>query len=244
MLGDVAVPKAKCSVETCDRPVQCRGWCSTHYARVLATGDVRAHIPIGGLPKPKMCTVESCSNKSAIRGWCATHYYRWKKTGDVRAEAPIVPRRPARCGTNGGAHAHRRRGEELCAPCLAARKAYEHRLRHSETGKPVRHKHSLKYRHGLSWEAYEELLATQGGKCALCGKSEPGGSGRWHVDHDHICCAGKRSCGKCIRGLLCAKCNGALGLLGDTAASVRNALVYLEQYELRRDLGGLGHLKP
>ena len=47
--------------------------------------------------------------------------------------------------------------------------------------------------------------------CGMC--HEPFEEGqRIHVDHDHACCSDKcRSCGECIRGLLCHVCNIALG---------------------------------
>jgi hypothetical protein len=31
------------------------------------------------------------------------------------------------------------------------------------------------------------------------------------IDHDHACCPGKRSCGRCLRGLLHRTCNVAVG---------------------------------
>lgn len=62
----------------------------------------------------------------------------------------------------------------------------------------------------MSIEDYEEMLTDQGGGCAICGKS-PSPKKRLNVDHDHACCPGEVTCGKCVRGLLCTPCNVFLG---------------------------------
>jgi hypothetical protein len=54
------------------------------------------------------------------------------------------------------------------------------------------------------------ILESQDNSCALC-DLEFGESTVTHIDHDHACCPGPRSCGECVRGVLCARCNLALG---------------------------------
>ena len=103
-------------------------------------------------------------------------------------------------------------------------------------------------RHALwSWyritpEQFDALLAAQGGKCAIpaCGATEPGGHGTWHVDHDHACCSGKKSCGNCVRGLLCSRCNPMLGMARDDAEILRSAVDYLTNNALQQALGAIG----
>ena len=82
---------------------------------------------------------------------------------------------------------------------------------------------------GLTGSTYRELLAFQGGKC-VCG----GGSGkRFAVDHDHKCCPGPKSCGACVRGLLCQRCNSTLASYRDDPAKLRALADYLENPPMR-----------
>jgi hypothetical protein len=79
-----------------------------------------------------------------------------------------------------------------------------------------RKKSNRKYRissYGLTQELFDLLLGAQQNACGMC--HEPFDEGQLiHVDHDHACCQGKnRSCGACIRGLLCHTCNIALGYI-------------------------------
>ena len=86
----------------------------------------------------------------------------------------------------------------------------------------------LKTRYGITQEQFEQRLEQQGGRCEICSTDEPGVKG-WHVDHDHSCCPGRRSCGKCFRGILCSNCNTALGLLGDSIDRLLAAVKYLRR---------------
>jgi hypothetical protein len=79
-------------------------------------------------------------------------------------------------------------------------------------------KYSLLKRFNITAEQYDAMLTAQGGVCALCQKPERAShqSGKLKllaVDHDRACCPGDRSCGQCIRGLLCFSCNVTLGKL-------------------------------
>ena len=88
----------------------------------------------------------------------------------------------------------------------------------------------LRTRFHITVEDYLTILDAQGGGCAICGATYFGDKRlkRFHVDHDHSCCpeAG-RSCGKCVRGLLCHGCNTALGNFGDDRDRLEKAIQYL-----------------
>lgn len=75
----------------------------------------------------------------------------------------------------------------------------------------------------ISRDEYEARLMRQGGACAVCGKHQRALKHRLAVDHCH---ASMR-----VRGLLCHRCNTALGLLGDDPAVVRKAAKYLTKHQ-------------
>lgn len=80
----------------------------------------------------------------------------------------------------------------------------------------------LKREYGLTQELYERMLLGQGGGCAICHTTEPGTAKNYFsVDHCHV--TGK------IRGLLCNRCNRALGLFRDDAAVLAAAIDYLNR---------------
>lgn len=80
-------------------------------------------------------------------------------------------------------------------------------------------------KHGITKELFQKIIQDQGNCCAIC--KAPGDWQTLVIDHDHQCCSKQFSCGKCIRGALCRKCNTALGLLGDTPESLQAAVDYV-----------------
>lgn len=84
-------------------------------------------------------------------------------------------------------------------------------------------------RFNMSSAEFDERLRFQGGRCAICRTEEPGGPGTWRVDHDHKCCPEERTCGQCVRALLCHLCNAGLGFFKDDSARLREAANYLER---------------
>ena len=99
------------------------------------------------------------------------------------------------------------------------RRAAERVLTHGRSVNPAvkalwRQAYKLK-RYGLTQAQFDRLLEEQGYACAMC--HEPFEDGQQIcIDHDHACCpvppgAQTTCCGKCVRGLLCFRCNTALG---------------------------------
>lgn len=119
----------------------------------------------------------------------------------------------------------------VCKKCLAITNKkfhlknpnYNKKWRAKNPGwyKPEKKRESdLRKKYGIDTKIYNQLLEKQLGKCAIC-VGKPGG--RWDtfvVDHNH-------STGK-VRGLLCLKCNRAIGLIRDDIEIAKRIVEYLD----------------
>ena len=78
---------------------------------------------------------------------------------------------------------------------------------------------------GITMTEFGAMEKAQGGGCAICGRQERrtrrGRLARLAVDHDH-------ETGE-VRGLLCARCNAAIGLFDDELQILENAVEYLRK---------------
>lgn len=88
----------------------------------------------------------------------------------------------------------------------------------------------IRHRFNMGLDDYDRMYQEQQGRCAICGKEEE----LLDIDHDHRCCPVKRTektCGKCVRGLLCGACNRGIGLFNDDPVKLEAAAAYVRGTE-------------
>ena len=118
-----------------------------------------------------------------------------------------------------------RDGGRSCKECRRIRR------RNYVCSDPMREKQRSRIKnlrkYGLTLDDYNELLESQGGGCAICGKHGVRAESYWSeerllaVDHNHV--TGR------VRGLLCDSCNRGMGLLKDSEQILARAAKYLTQ---------------
>jgi len=104
--------------------------------------------------------------------------------------------------------------------CKDCSRAYDHENR--KRFQKRKEQAWLKTAYNLSPEDYDVFMLMQKKRCAICGRKF--GKQRWlkpRVDHCHR--TGKN------RGLLCNKCNMALGLFKESLIIIKNAVAYLQR---------------
>jgi hypothetical protein len=123
-----------------------------------------------------------------------------------------------------------RKGEAVahCNKCVAARNKWRWE-QDPEKLAAIGWRSKIKKLYGLTEQTYNAMLDGQGHACAICEskvswsrnyKYKKGGSSRFMVDHCHA--TGR------VRGLLCTRCNRALGLLQDSVEVILRAAEYLK----------------
>jgi len=120
----------------------------------------------------------------------------------------------------------RKHREEKLAASRAYRAAHRERLNAERRDKwrsdaDLRARHGgarLTRNYGLSRDEHRRLLKAQNGVCAVCKLPS---RRTLCVDHCHATLQ--------VRGLLCDKCNTALGLFGDDSKRMRAAAAYVDR---------------
>ena len=211
-----------CSVDGCTNPQTSKGYCMSHYQRLRYGGALDAPFSSFNHRWQKadgICSADGCDNVAPRgRAYCSTE-----------CRPP-----PARPSLKRNEH-----GEKRCSRCKEWRPESDFgpgkaadglnsqcRPCHSEVVRSRKHG-------GIGPRGRARLLKEQGGRCAICGTDDPGTRWGWCIDHDHACCDGPDSCGKCIRGVLCVNCNSGLGSFADDTDRMRAAIEYLRRARLR-----------
>jgi hypothetical protein len=206
-------PTPACEGPECTRPAGSKGLCDSHYKQSnLGKPLTPLLVATKNLGRPATCTFPGCDRPHKARGLCKAHRDHVTKGQELRPvqEYGLDPI----CSVNDC-------GRESVARGLCPR----HRQ--------VRYDLTVKY--NLTVAQHAALLEAQGGVCAICRGTNPNGY-RLSVDHDHSCCPGNRSCGTCVRGLLCAGCNFVVGHASDDSERLRAAADYLDRRRLAADM--------
>jgi len=109
-----------------------------------------------------------------------------------------------------------------------AKRQFEHRKKNPEKYK-IKDRESQLKKYGLTLSDFNKKIELQKGVCAICGKPSIAknqyGARVLDVDHNHL--------NQQVRGLLCARCNTAIGLLDVDIFGVLNlemAINYINKY--------------
>ncbi|MFE6636055.1 endonuclease domain-containing protein [Streptomyces tendae] len=180
-----------------------QGLCKTHYAQLRKRGIMAPINPERASAEGRTCDFRGCERAVSARRLCTGHYQQ------QRSGQPLAPLKKKR--GNGAIREMVQLGAIECLHCRQCKPLSEFsKLNASGVPRPYCkpcNAERVRLRHyNVTREFVEQLLLIQEGKCAICGAPAPA-EVTMHIDHDHACCPVGRSCGACVRGLLCNRCN-------------------------------------
>jgi len=207
---------------SCDRAHYARGMCATHHRQALRHGRLRPlspYRPRGTRTGP--CSVDECSRDAVRKGMCKPHHDRKLRTGSTEGLRPTRSRHACTIRDADGKKACRSCGQWLLEGLFSVRISQPDGLNSAcRSCTNVRQKAWL---YGLTVSQVEEMMGAAGGVCPVCRRRGE----RLNIDHDHTCCPGETSCGKCVRGLICHGCNVALSQVRDDVSILGRLIDYL-----------------
>lgn len=217
----------ECANEACDKPARRNGLCSPCSAKARRAGA-------------GSCTISGCRGRADSRGLCGMHYQQIRNgVLDHPLAAEILRETP--CTVDGCEHPayargfcsmHWQRHWRLGDPGEAGRRKIRwvqgqqcavNNCERSPKWGVYCGSHAKRFRRfGITEAEVTTLLSRQKNRCAICRSAKPYGSGDWAIDHDHV--TGQ------VRGLLCSKCNLALGLFQDDPKVLAAAVRYVSKH--------------
>ena len=182
----------------------------------------------------KLCAMPECDAPSVTGHYryCAEHKGGIKRDGETklcRHPGCLKPRRRKQAAVYCDDHATMIDGvigsqRIVTTPCLGCGRAFPHKRASRVTAADAWESFCPNCRRAtpltlLQLQAhrvpYDQTVAwlRQGADlgCGICGQGRGHGKRRLVIDHDHACCRGGSSCGRCIRGILCHHHNQQVG---------------------------------
>ena len=122
------------------------------------------------------------------------------------------------------AELHRERSRQWKAnnKDLAKKLHAEWRAKNRQKLRDINKETYFRLKYGISLEERNNMLAQQGGKCAICGTTSPNSVG-WVIDHCHTT--------NKVRAILCNPCNLALGYVRDDVEIMLRMIEYIEKHK-------------
>lgn len=172
-----------------------------------------------------MCRYPECNKAEHGHGYCGSHaaqIRRGKKTGPLRKYREKA--KPTQFVN----------GKRMCPRCKETKGPEEYNRNKGRSDGCSAYCRSccrwvqIEWKYGLTQEDYEAIWDYQLRGCAICGTEDPGHKHGFTVDHDHECCDGNKTCGRCVRGIICSACNQRV----DTSGEIRDT-AYRERHNRR-----------
>jgi hypothetical protein len=221
----------RCQADECDEVAVIAGrLCPAHaigaYRRDVVRPEAKTSFKSRTVAVSPCTAGYGCAFPAVGDELCGRHRRQMTRRGRT---TPIAQRRP-----RGAAMLRDEQGRKQCSVCLTWRPLSDYSASPVQAdGLQPRCKGCARFAtYRVTPEHYSALLEAQGGVCAVC--ELPDATGKdLAVDHDHGCCPVPRSCGNCVRGLLCSRCNLGIGRFGDDPDRVQAAVEYLRTWSVR-----------